>query len=93
MEVVALKLLILKENIMLPMHTTHIAIVVHDNLAVIYVYLYLYELVKACMAVSTIRKIKHEACTQDANKARGKAECFIGIKVARRVLYFTYSKS
>ena len=30
------------------------------------------------MAVSAIRKIKHEACGRDANKARGEAECFIG---------------
>ena len=30
------------------------------------------------MAVSAIHKIKHEACCQDANKAQGEAECFIG---------------
>ena len=30
------------------------------------------------MAARTIRKIKHEASGQDANKARGEAECFIG---------------
>ena len=34
------------------------------------------------MAASAICKVKHEACSQDANKARGKAECFIGIKAA-----------
>ena len=52
----------------------------------------LYVLVKS-MAASAICKIKHEACGQDVNKAQGKAECFIGIKAACRVLYFTYSKS
>ena len=31
------------------------------------------------MAMSAIHKIKHKGCDQDANKARGKAECFIGI--------------
>ena len=30
------------------------------------------------MAASAIHKIKHEAHGRDANKARGKAECFIG---------------
>ena len=30
------------------------------------------------MAVSAIRKLKHEAHCQDANKAQGKGECFIG---------------
>ena len=45
------------------------------------------------MAIRAIRKIKHEARGQDANKAQGKAKCFIGIKVACQVLYFTYSKS
>ena len=34
------------------------------------------------MAASAIRKVKHEAHGQDANKARGKAECFIGIEAA-----------
>ena len=35
------------------------------------------------MAVSALRKIKHEACGQDANKARDEAKCFIGIRAAR----------
>ena len=30
------------------------------------------------MAASAIHKIKHEPCCQDANKAQGEAECFIG---------------
>ena len=30
------------------------------------------------MATSAICKIKHEAHCQDANKARGEVECFIG---------------
>ena len=30
------------------------------------------------MAASAIREIKHKARCRDANKARGKAECFIG---------------
>ena len=34
------------------------------------------------MGASAIRKIKHKAHGQDANKARGKAKCFIGIKAA-----------
>ena len=34
------------------------------------------------MAVSAICKVKHEAHGQDANKARGKVKCFIGIKAA-----------
>ena len=43
------------------------------------------------MAASAIHKIKHKACSQDANKARGKAKCFIGHQgSARRVLYFMY---
>ena len=45
------------------------------------------------MAASAIRQIMHEACDRDANKARGKAECFIGIEAAHPVLYFMYSKS
>ena len=39
------------------------------------------------MAVSAIHKINHEVCDQDANKAVGEAECFIGIEAARQVLY------
>ena len=39
------------------------------------------------MAVSTILKISHEACGQDANKARGEAKCFVDIKAAHRMLY------
>ena len=34
------------------------------------------------MATSAIRKKKHEVCSQDANKARGEVECFIGIETA-----------
>ena len=45
------------------------------------------------MAENGIRKIKHEACDQDDNKAQGKAECFIGIRPVCRMLYFMYRKS
>ena len=41
-------------------------------------YVYIYILVKVWPHV----KVKHEACSQDANKAQGKAECFIGIEAA-----------
>ena len=41
------------------------------------------------IAASALREIKHEARGRDANKARGKAECFISIEATRRVLYFT----
>ena len=34
------------------------------------------------MAMNAMHKIKHEACGQDANKAWGKAECFI-LRIAR----------
>ena len=42
------------------------------------------------MATRGIRKIKHKARGQDANKAWDKAECFIGIKAVHQVLYFMY---
>ena len=45
------------------------------------------------MATSAIHEIKHKVCGRDANKARGEAECFIGIKAACQVLYFMHSKS
>jgi len=41
----------------------------------------------------TVCEIKHEACSQDANKALGEAEYFISIKATRLVLYFMYSTS
>ena len=45
------------------------------------------------MAVSVTCKIKHEVRIQDTNKVQGKAECFVGTEAARRLLYFTCSKS
>ena len=39
------------------------------------------------IAASAIREIKHEAGGQEANKARGEAECFISLKATRQVLY------
>lgn len=35
------------------------------------------------MAVSAIHKIKHEAYGRDLNKARDKANCFIGTEAVR----------
>ena len=40
------------------------------------------------MAASVIHKIQYDACGQDANKAQGKAECFIVIEAVRQVLYW-----
>ena len=45
------------------------------------------------MATSAIHKIKHKVHGRDANKAQGKAKCFIGIEVACQELYFMYSTS
>ena len=42
------------------------------------------------MAVSAIRKIKHEVHSQDANKALGKVKCFTDTEAVRQVLYFTF---
>ena len=38
-------------------------------------------------------KNKHEARGQDANKARGEAECFISIEAKYRVLYFHIARA
>ena len=45
-------------------------------------------MLKHCLA-RALCEIKHLARSQDANKARGEAECFISIEAARQVLYFT----
>ena len=42
------------------------------------------------MATRAISKIKHEAHSRDANKARGEAESFIGIKAACQVRTLFY---
>ena len=38
------------------------------------------------MALRAICKIGHEGCCQDANKAKGETECFIGIEAPHQVL-------
>ena len=40
------------------------------------------------IAVSALREIKRKVCGRDANKAWGKASCFIIIEAMCRVLYF-----
>ena len=40
------------------------------------------------MTASAIRKIKHEERSRNTNKARGKAEYFIGIKAVPGALFY-----
>ena len=45
------------------------------------------------MAASAIHKIKHKVCGRDANKAQGKAECFISIKAVHWVLFLRITQA
>ena len=45
---------------------------------------------KHCLA-RTILKIKYEACSQDANKARGEAECFISIEAKYFIFHIAFA--
>ena len=46
------------------------------------------------MAVSAmyIHKTKHDGHGQDANKAQGEAECFIGIEAALSALFYIWQE-
>ena len=48
-------------------------------------------MLKHCLA-RALRNIKHEARGRHANKAQGKAECFISIEAACRVLYSAHEQ-